>query len=163
MIQLNLEKSFIFAGSRGCKIQPNIFPIFKFMDKGIIVTHAKKLRFLRKQSDKKQNDVAQFLGLSQQAYSKLENAETGFSDEIIEKISQFFGISPAEFERVQESVYVGNNGYNNSPHHSNNTIDNHFLQSYKDLLEQNRKLFEDLIQEKDERIKLLESLVKNNK
>ena len=52
-------------GSRGCKIQPNKIPIFEFMDKGIIVTHAKKLRFLRKQSDKKQNDVAQFLGLSQ--------------------------------------------------------------------------------------------------
>ena len=128
------------------------------MDKGIIVTHAKKLRFLRKQSDKKQNDVAQFLGLSQQAYSKLENAETSFSDEIIEKISQFFGITPAEFENVQESVYVGNNAYNHSS--NNHAIDERFLKSYEALLEQNRKLFEDLIQEKDERIKLLEALLK---
>lgn len=128
------------------------------MDKSIIVSHAKKLRFLRKQSDKKQSEIAQFLGLSQQAYSKLENGETGFSDETIEKIAQFFQITPAEFERVQESVYIGNNGYN---HNSNNhTIDERFLQSYEALLEQNRTLFEGLLREKDERIKLLERLLK---
>lgn len=130
------------------------------MNKEIIAGHARKLRFLRKQHDKKQLEVASFMNISQQAYSDLENGKTVFSDEAIEKIAQFFHISPAEFERPLESVYVGNNGYNNSPHHSNNTIDEHFLQSYKELLEQNRKLVEDLTREKDERIKLLETLLK---
>ncbi|MCO5259481.1 MAG: helix-turn-helix domain-containing protein [Crocinitomicaceae bacterium] len=127
------------------------------MESSINVSHAKKLRFLRKQSDKKQSEIAHYLGLSQQAYSKLENGETGFSDETIEKISHFFGISPAEFERVQESVYVGNNSYNYAS--SIHNVDERFLTSYETLLEQNRKLYEDLIREKDERIKLLEALL----
>lgn len=122
------------------------------------IGHAKKLRFLRKNHDKKQTEIASHLGLSQQAYSKLENGETSFSDETIEKISNFFGISPAEFERVQETVYIGNNSsFNNS---SNiHTIDECFIKSYEALLEQNRKLFEELTQEKNERIKLLEMLL----
>lgn len=130
------------------------------MDKSITVTHAKKLRFLRRQFDKKQNDIAHFLGLSQQAYSKLENAETSFSDETIEKISQFFGITPAEFERVEERMYIGNNSYNYAS--SINNVDELFLKSYEALLEQNRKLFENLIEEKEARIKLLEKLLNNN-
>ncbi|GAA0876281.1 hypothetical protein GCM10009118_26910 [Wandonia haliotis] len=133
------------------------------MNREIITGHARKLRFLRKQHDKKQLEIAHFMEMSQQAYSDLENGKTAFSDETIEKIAQFFHISPADFERPLESVYVGNNGYNNSPHHNNNrTIDEHFLQSYKDLLEQNRKLFENLIEEKEARIKLLEKLLNNN-
>lgn len=131
------------------------------MSKEIIAGHARKLRFLRKQHDKKQLEVASFMEMSQQAYSDLENGKTAFSDETIEKIAQFFHISPAEFERPLESVYLGNNAYNHSS--NNHTIDEHFLKSYETLLEQNRKLFEDLIQEKDERIKLLEALLKDNK
>jgi transcriptional regulator with XRE-family HTH domain len=112
---------------------------------------------LRKHSDKKQTEVAEFLGLSQQAYSKLENGETSFSDEIITKISDFFGISPAEFERMPDSVlYVGNNSYNHSSNIHN--IEESFMKSHESLLEQIRNLFEQIIREKDERIKLLEKL-----
>lgn len=129
------------------------------MSKEIIAGHARKLRFLRKQHDKKQLEVANFMEMSQQAYSDLENGKTAFSDETIEKIAQFFHISPAEFERIQDYMHIGNNSsYNNSSNIQ--SIDDRFIKSYEALLEQNRKLFEDLIQEKDERIKLLEALLK---
>jgi DNA-binding XRE family transcriptional regulator len=42
------------------------------MNDFINVSHAKKLRFLRKSFDKKQMDVATILSISQQSYSDLE-------------------------------------------------------------------------------------------
>lgn len=98
--------------------------------------------------------------MSQQAYSKLENAETVFSEDTIEKIARFFKITTAEFERSSDSVFIGNNAYNYS---SNNcSVDERILKSYEILLDQNRKLFENLLLEKDERIKLLERFIEGN-
>lgn len=128
------------------------------MNEELIISHAKKLRFLRKRSDKTQHEVATHLGLSQQAYSKLENAETSFSDETIEKLSNFFEITPAEFESVADSVYIGNNNSNTG---SNiHVVDLRLIETVQKMNEQNTKLFEQLIQEKDARIKLLEELLK---
>lgn len=104
------------------------------MNKDIVVSHAKKLRFLRKQADIKQTEISSYLGMSQQAYSKLENAETVFSEDTIEKIARFFKITTAEFERSSDSVFIGNNAYNYS---SNNCS-------------------------VDERIKLLERFIEGN-
>jgi transcriptional regulator with XRE-family HTH domain len=128
------------------------------MNKEIITAHAQKLRFLRKQHDKKQSDIAHFLEISQQAYSKLENGDTAFSEDTIEKIARFFGISPADFEKTQDTFYIGNNSYNHSSNIQN--INERFIKMYETLFEQHQKLSEQLIQEKDERIKLLESLLK---
>lgn len=128
------------------------------MNDELIVSHAKKLRFLRKKSDKTQSEVATHLSISQQAYSKLENAETSFSDETIEKLSDFFEITPAEFESSSESVYIGNNNSNTG---SNiHVVDIRLIETVQKMSEQNTRLFQQLIQEKDARIVLLESLIK---
>ena len=99
---------------------------------------------------------------------KLERGETTFSDEIIEKIAYFFNITPAEFELpMSESIYVGsvNLGDNsNSSTGSNstiNTIDEKIIDSLREAYNQNRKLFELLIAEKDKRIYELKEKQKN--
>lgn len=121
----------------------------------IDLQHARKLRFLRKTYDKKQIEIADFLSVSQQAYSKLERAETTFSDEIIEKISNFFNMTPAEFELpLGESITIGsNNSYTGSNiNNTELTLINALNDSYKEM----KNIYELLIQEKDARIKSLE-------
>lgn len=142
------------------------------MNEEIIVSHAKKLRFLRKKSDKTQQDLANHLGLSQQAYSKLENGETSFSDETIDKLANFFGITPAEFESPSESVIVGSNNSNNSNTSAGYNIYNldpalvdtmkKLYEQNSILIERNKEIFNDLIIEKDKRIQLLEQLLEGN-
>lgn len=125
------------------------------------ISHAKKLRYLRKKHDFKQVDLANHLGLSQQAYSKLENGETSFSDETIEKISDFFKITPADFERPFENMMVGNNSMNHDS--TIHLIDAKVLdvldkmyQQNSFLIEQNKLLIEEIINEKNLRILSLE-------
>jgi transcriptional regulator with XRE-family HTH domain len=138
------------------------------MNDEIVVSHAKKLRYLRKKNDRTQVEVASHLGLSQQAYSKLEQGETTFSDETIEKIAEFFKITPAEFENTDGTITVSSNNSNNT--HSNNSIDDKLLETFVKIYEQNSILIErnkeivnDLIIEKDKRIQLLEELLKTKK
>ncbi len=131
------------------------------MNDEIVVSHAKKLRYLRKKGDKTQAEIASHLKLSQQAYSKLENGETAFSDETIDKIAEFFKITPAEFESSSEGVYIGNNNSNTG---SNiHVVDLRLIETLQKMNEQNSSLFEKLIQEKDSRIKLLEELLRDKK
>ncbi|MDR0802102.1 helix-turn-helix transcriptional regulator [Fluviicola sp.] len=140
------------------------------MNEEIVVSHAKKLRFLRKKGDRTQVEVASHLGLSQQAYSKLEQGETAFSDETIEKIAEYFKITPAEFENPSESVIVGSNNSNNSNTSAGYNIYNldpalidtmkRLYEQNSILIERNKEMVDHLMKEKDERIKLLESLLK---
>lgn len=125
------------------------------------VSYANKLRFLRHRHGKKQIEVADHLKLSQQAYSKLENGETSFSDEVIERIADFFKITPADFVKPFDQMNVGDNSMN-----SNTTIhliDAKIVETLEKLYQQNvalielnAKLTEDLLKEKDFRIKDLE-------
>jgi transcriptional regulator with XRE-family HTH domain len=59
--------------------------------------YATKLYKLRRDADIKQPQLAEFLGVSQQAYSKLERGETNFSDDVIDAICHYFKISVSEF------------------------------------------------------------------
>lgn len=122
----------------------------------IDLQHARKLRFLRKTYDKKQIEIAEFLSVSQQAYSKLERAETTFSDEIIERLSSFFNMTPAEFEvPLGDSITIGSNNSYTGTNINNTelTLINALNDSYKEM----KSIYELLIHEKDARIKLLEN------
>jgi DNA-binding XRE family transcriptional regulator len=45
-------------------------------------SYGNKLKFLRMQSGKQQNELAKHLGITQQAYSKLEKGDLNFTDNI---------------------------------------------------------------------------------
>lgn len=131
------------------------------MSSPIDLSHAKKLRFLRKSNEKKQADVATVLGLSQQAYSKMENGETCFTDETIEKLSGYFKITPAEFEKPIDAINIGNNNSNTGTHI--NTIDLKFLHILQEAWGRNTKMLEIILDEKNRRIKELEELLSRKK
>jgi len=131
------------------------------MSSAIDLSHAKKLRFLRKTLDKKQVDIARALNLSQQAYSKLETGDTGFSDETIEKLAKYFKITPADFEKPLDSINIGNNNTNTGTHIS--TVDLKYIETLQKSWESNTQLLEQLLYEKDRRIKELEELVAGKK
>ena len=124
----------------------------------INLSHAKKLRYLRKVSDKKQIDIAAALSVSQQAYSDLENGKTFFTDEIIEKLSYYFKITPAEFERPLEQTYIGGSNSNNNSQ-INNTIDYKLVECALSSKDETIAVQKELLAEKSIRIKLLEELV----
>jgi transcriptional regulator with XRE-family HTH domain len=62
--------------------------------------YAAKLYKLRREADIKQPQLAAFLGISQQAYSKLERGETNFSREVIEVICKYFKIPIEDFRYI---------------------------------------------------------------
>lgn len=52
-----------------------------------------RLRDLREDSDKKQSQMAEFLGCTQQAYSRYENQKAQMSYEILCRLADYFGTS----------------------------------------------------------------------
>ncbi|MFV0531531.1 MAG: helix-turn-helix domain-containing protein [Flavobacteriales bacterium] len=56
-----------------------------------------RLREIRLKHDKMQKEIADELGISQESYSKLENGRVCLSIEKIEKLSEFYGVSPDYF------------------------------------------------------------------
>jgi len=124
------------------------------------LSHAKKLRYLRKVYDKKQTDIANVLSLSQQAYSKLENGETSFADETIEKIASYFKITPADFEKPMDAVIIGSNNSNTGA--NINTVDLKLIETLQKTYDQNTELLRLLLLEKDKRIKQFEDLLNKN-
>jgi transcriptional regulator with XRE-family HTH domain len=77
-----------------------------------------KIRKIRELKDLTQGFVADELGISQQAYSKLERGETDVSLENTEKIAEIFGITTAELFSFDERV-VFNIMHNQTGIHQN--------------------------------------------
>lgn len=133
------------------------------MSSSISLSHAKKLRFLRKLHDKKQTDLAQLLGLTQQAYSKLENGDVSFTDETIEKIADYFKITPAEFEKPIEAISMGSNNNNSNTGTHISTIDLEFIGALQQSWDRNTRLLEMLLDDKTKQIKELEKTIEELK
>lgn len=81
------------------------------MVNSIDIFYAKKLRSLRLSKDIKQLEAARLLGLKdQQSYSKIENGQVGFSDDLIISICKAFSMSPAYFTVSIENEMGGGGG-----------------------------------------------------
>jgi transcriptional regulator with XRE-family HTH domain len=133
------------------------------MENTITLSHAKKLRFLRKSHELKQQDVADGLKIRQQKYSGLENGKEDFTDDIIEDIATFFKITPAEFEMPLETVFIANNRNNsgNANNNNNNNLDfvKTIINSKDEVIASQKEtiaVLNKVISEKDAHIKYLE-------
>jgi transcriptional regulator with XRE-family HTH domain len=130
------------------------------METSVHTSLSKKLRFLRKSNDIKQAIIASEIGISQQEYSDLENGKKNFTDETIEKLAAYFKITPAEFERPIETVYISNNhNHSGIMNANNNSWD--MVQSLITSKEEVIATQKELLSEKNLRIKLLEELLNN--
>lgn len=58
---------------------------------------AEQMKRIRENRHIRQDDVAKYLGISRQAYSKLENNITNINVDILEKLCRYFNVGIAEF------------------------------------------------------------------
>jgi transcriptional regulator with XRE-family HTH domain len=89
------------------------------------IKYSQRLRGLRLAKDIKQHEASNLLGLNnQQTYSKLENGQMAFTDEIIKKVCDTFSISPEEFTNTGQNINISNSPQANfnSPNSFNNDV-----------------------------------------
>lgn len=114
----------------------------------------------------KQEALAQELGISQQAVSRLEQSEN-LEDERLEEVAKVLGVPAKAIENFNEEAAVNFiNAFNDS---TINGAGSFFSQNYHcqfnpidklfETLEENRRLYTALLKEKDEKIALMERLL----
>ncbi len=120
----------------------------------------RKIQRMRELRGMKQETMAGKLGLTQQAVSYIEQSDT-IEDEKLERIAEALEVSADEIRSFNEDAVIHN--IQNNYEQSNNTIiNNQFnpMDKLIQLIEENRKLYERLLKEKDD---VIETLRKNQK
>ena len=126
----------------------------------------RKIARIRELRGMKQETLAEELGISQQSVSSLEKSET-VDDEKLERVAQVLGVTKEAIENFSEERVINffNNFNDNSFSNSQGTfaaynctfnpIDK-LVESY----EENKKLYERLVQAEKEKVAYLEALLK---
>ena len=127
----------------------------------------RKISRIRELRNMKQEALAQTLGISQQAVSAIENSET-IEDSKLEEIAKALGVTVEGIKQFsEEAVFniIGNtvNNHDNASMNSNLQYQPTFnpLDKVVELFDENKKLYERLLQAEKEKIAYLEKLVNN--
>jgi len=116
----------------------------------------RKIGRIREMRGVKQDTLATELGISQQAISRIEQSET-IEDEVLEKIAKILGVTTEAIKNFTEEAVV--NYFNNTFHGSNHGPFYHCtfnpLDKLLELVEENKKLYERLVQAEKEKNDLL--------
>lgn len=126
----------------------------------------RKISRIRELRDMKQEALAQALGISQQAVSNLENSEN-VDDERLTDVAKALGVTVEAIKNFsEESVFnYFNNFYDNSgsngafshgPVYTFNPLEK-LIESY----EENKKLYERLLQAEKDKVEYLEKILKD--
>lgn len=114
---------------------------------------------LRELKNMKQETLAEALGISQQAVSRIEQSET-IEDMTLGRVAKALGVTPDAIRNFDEEKTIMNiqNNYDSAkPEYSfNQYCTFNPLDKLMEALEENKRLYEALLKEKEERIKLLE-------
>ena len=126
----------------------------------------RKISRIRELRDMKQEFLAHALGVSQQTISNIENSET-VEEETLQKIAEVLGVTPQSILNFsEEAVFniIGNtvNNHDNASMNSNVQYQPTFnpLDKVVELFEENKKLYERLLQAEKEKMAYLEKLIK---
>ncbi|MCC6180265.1 MAG: helix-turn-helix transcriptional regulator [Bacteroidia bacterium] len=111
-----------------------------------------KIRQIRELKNLSQEYMAQELGLSTRAYSKIESGETQLTINRLNEISKILAVTPQEILGFDATI-IFNNGNNQQGGKYENTI---YHQTEVKLL---KELYEKLLLEKDKRISVLELML----
>jgi transcriptional regulator with XRE-family HTH domain len=122
----------------------------------------RKISRLRELRDMKQEALAQAVGMSQQAISMIENSETVEDAKLVD-IAKVLGVSVEAIKNFsEEAVFNYFNSFNNF-NDSEATFNNHCtfnpLDKLLESVEENKKLYERLLQSEKEKVALLEKLL----
>jgi transcriptional regulator with XRE-family HTH domain len=110
-----------------------------------------KLRLLREYRNYSQEYIAEKLGITQNAYSRIENNQTRLTADRLEKLAIVLDISPLELLSEREPVLQFTCGPTQTPAPA--APDEH----WKELIENTKQLYGQVIIGKDEKIALLEN------
>lgn len=123
----------------------------------------RKISRIRELRDMKQEALAAALGISQQAISNIENSET-VEDAKLEEIAKALGVTAEGIKQFsEEAVFniIGNTVTNND----NGALFNYYptfnpMDKLIEAYEENKKLYERLLQAEKDKVAYLEKLLK---
>ncbi len=124
-----------------------------------IIHEGRNVKRIREILGIKQDALALELGLSQQAVSALEQKEA-LDKEMIEKIAKVLKVTPDVIKSFNEENTI--NIFSNTYHDNSSILGTYNfnpLEKYVEALEENKKLYERLLQTEREKIALLEKMI----
>ncbi|GAA3726980.1 helix-turn-helix transcriptional regulator [Flavobacterium ginsengisoli] len=117
----------------------------------------RKISRIRELKDMKQEALAQALGTNQQAISAMENSET-IDDDKLKEVAKALGVTVEAIKNFSEENMI--NYFNTFTDHSAGTFNNHCtfnpLDKMMELVDENRKLYERLLESEKEKNAYLE-------
>jgi len=123
-------------------------------------THiGRKISRIRELRGIKQETLASELGVSQQTVSKMEQSEV-LEDDVLEKIAKILGVTTDAIKNFSEEAVVNyfntfNQSVSSSNFGHNNTCTFNPLDKLMELVEENKKLYERLLQAEKDKNELL--------
>ncbi len=127
----------------------------------------RKISRIRELRDMKQEALAQALGTSQQTISALENSEE-IDDEKLKQIAKALGLSVEALKNFSDEAAINyfnnfydNSGSNGSNFGTNNTCNFNPLDKLVEAYEENKKLYERLVQAEKDKVEYLEKILKD--
>lgn len=124
----------------------------------------RKISRIRELRDMKQEALAQALGTNQQAISAMENSET-IDDEKLVEVAKALGVSVDAIKNFSDEAAINYfNSFNEAVHNSHFGNNNHCtfnpLDKLMETVEENKKLYERLLQAEKDKIEYFEKLLK---
>ncbi|MDY0988759.1 helix-turn-helix transcriptional regulator [Flavobacterium sp. CFBP9031] len=124
----------------------------------------RKISRIRELRDMKQEALAQALGTNQQAISAMENSET-IDDEKLVEVAKALGVSVEAIKNFSDEAAINYFNTFNDTKDSNVHFGNHCtfnpLDKLMETVEENKKLYERLLQAEKDKIEYLEKLLKD--
>jgi len=122
----------------------------------------RKISRIRELRDMKQEALAQALGTNQQAVSIMENSES-IDDDRLKEVAKALGVTVEAIKNFSEENMV--NYFNTFTDQSAGTFNNHCtfnpLDKMMEVVDENRKLYERLLESEKEKIAYLEKFFKD--
>ena len=124
----------------------------------------RKIRRMREILGVKQDTVADELGISQQAVSKIEKSEQ-VDENTLEKIASTLGVSPGAIKNFSEDAIF--NQLHNTLHDNSSLVNYQCsfnpIDKWAEAVEENKKLYEKLLKSEREKVTLLEKMLDGKK
>ena len=122
----------------------------------------RKISRIRELKNIKQEFLASELGVSQQTVSRFEQAET-IEEEVLAKIAKVLGVSPEAIKNFsEEAVFNYFNTFNdnsgNGAYSQNSSFIINPIEKLLEVIEENKKLYERLLQSEKEKVELLKGM-----
>jgi len=124
----------------------------------------RKISRIRELRDMKQEALALAMGTNQQTISAIENSETIDEEKLIE-VAKALGVTVEAIKNFSDEAAINyfnsfNEAVNNSHFGNNNHCTFNPLDKLMETVEENKKLYERLLQAEKEKTKYLENIIK---